>query len=104
MLLRTSKDVGAIVRQRRRDLHLDQRTLAERVGVSRQWISECERGKPRAELALVLRTLAVLGVRLSVGEDPPVAGGRQREKGETGASVDVPDIDAIVRNARKPSA
>jgi DNA-binding XRE family transcriptional regulator len=50
MLLRTPKDVGAIVRQRRRELRIGQHTLAERVGASRQWIIDCEKGKPRAEL------------------------------------------------------
>ncbi|WP_394849447.1 helix-turn-helix domain-containing protein [Pendulispora brunnea] len=77
MQLRTPKDVGAAIRQRRRELHLDQRTLAERVGVSRQWISECERGKPRAELGLVLRAIRVLGLDLRIGAEsvavPPLA-------------------------------
>lgn len=49
---------------------MDQATLAERVGVSRWWINEIERGKPRAELGLVLQTLTVLGVALSVDELP----------------------------------
>ena len=92
MLLRTPKDVGAIVRQRRRELHLDQRTLAERVGVSRQWIIDCEKGKPRAELGLVLRTLVALGLRLSVGAEP-AAGAKNAPA--------APDIDAVVRDARK---
>jgi HTH-type transcriptional regulator/antitoxin HipB len=93
MLLRTPKDVGAIVRQRRRELRIAQSTLAERVGASRQWIIDCEKGKPRAELGLVLRTLDVLGLRLSAGaESAP------RAKN----AVDAPDIDAIVSAARKP--
>jgi HTH-type transcriptional regulator / antitoxin HipB len=92
MLLRTPRDVGAIVRQRRRDLHLDQRTLAERVGVSRQWIIDCEKGKPRAELGLVLRTLTVLGLRLSAGSEPV---------SKAKSALEAPDIDAIVSAARK---
>ena len=92
MLLRTPQDIGAIVRQRRRELRLDQRTLAELASVSRQWIIDCEKGKPRAELALVLRTLSVLGVRLIAGTEPA--------KSEKSAAK-APDIDAIVLAARK---
>jgi HTH-type transcriptional regulator / antitoxin HipB len=93
MLLRTPKDIGAIVRQRRRELRIAQHTLAERVGVSRQWIIDCEKGKPRAELGLVLRTLTVLGVRLSAA----VGSGSQVK-----SAPDAPDIDSIVAAARKP--
>jgi HTH-type transcriptional regulator/antitoxin HipB len=91
MLLRTPKDIGALVRQRRRELRIAQQTLAKRVGASRQWVIDCEKGKPRAELGLVLRTLAVLGVRLRAGV-------------ETDSQVKsaAPDIDAIVAAARKP--
>jgi HTH-type transcriptional regulator/antitoxin HipB len=93
MLLRTPGDVGAIVRQRRRELGLDQRTLAERVGSSRQWIIDCEKGKPRAEIGLVLRTLTVLGVRLSAAVE---------SAWKARGAMDAPDIDAIVNAARKP--
>jgi HTH-type transcriptional regulator/antitoxin HipB len=92
MLLRTPHDIGALIRQRRRDLGLDQRTLAERVGVSRLWVIEIEAGKPRAALALVMRTLDVLGVRLSTVE---------RKEASHVVVPPVPDIDAIVRAARK---
>src|SRR5438876_5660048 len=91
MLLRTPKDIGALIRQRRRDLGLDQKTLADRVGVSRQWVIEVERGKPRAELALVLRTLDVLGVPLAT-----------QRRGHAAVTPAAPDIDAVVEAARKP--
>jgi HTH-type transcriptional regulator/antitoxin HipB len=97
MLLRTAKDIGAAIRQRRRELELDQGTLAERVGVSRQWIVEVEAGKPRAELGLVLRTLEALGLRLRAQE---AAQRRPERRGKT-APPEI-DIDAIVRAARKP--
>jgi len=38
--------------------------VADRVGCSRQWIAALEAGGERLEVALVLRTLAALGVRL----------------------------------------
>ncbi len=95
MLLRTPRDVGAIIRQRRRELGLDQATLARKVGVSRQWIIEVEAGKPRAELGLVLRTLDVLGVRLV--DEASLRPSRARKRRVEAA----PDIDAIVSAARK---
>jgi HTH-type transcriptional regulator/antitoxin HipB len=47
---------------------MDQATLARKVGVSRWWIHEVEKGKPRAELGLVLRTLTTLGVSLDAAD------------------------------------
>lgn len=96
MLLRTPRDVGAIIRQRRRELGLDQATLARKLGVSRQWIIEVEAGKPRAELGLVLRTLDALGVRL-VDEAALQPARARKDRVEP-----PPDIDAIVSAARKP--
>lgn len=92
--VRTPKDLGALIRDRRRRLGLDQRALAERVGVSRQWIIEAEQGKPRAAIGLLLRTLDVLGVTLAVDEAAPTA-----PPGRAAAAL--PDIDAIVRRSRK---
>jgi y4mF family transcriptional regulator len=73
MRLRTATDIGAAIRQKRKALGLDQGTLAERVGVSRQWVVDVEKGKPRAALRLVLRTLEVLGVELWTEESAPTS-------------------------------
>jgi HTH-type transcriptional regulator/antitoxin HipB len=95
MRVRTPKDIGAIIRQRRRELGLSQLEVAERVSVSRQWVVDVERGKPRAELGLVLRTLDVLEVRLRTEERAPPT--------PAAPSPTAPvDVDAIVRAARKP--
>ena len=67
MLLRNPTDLGHAIRDRRRRLNLDQDDLAKRVGVSRKWIIDAEKGKPRAEIGLVLRTLDALGLRLGAG-------------------------------------
>jgi DNA-binding XRE family transcriptional regulator len=37
-MIRTTADIGAIIRDRRHKLRLDQGALAKRVGVGRQWI------------------------------------------------------------------
>jgi HTH-type transcriptional regulator / antitoxin HipB len=94
MVLRTARDLGALIRDRRRKLRLDQQALADRIGVSRQWVVEIEKGKPRAELGLVLRALGALDVRLTV-EDA----GAAPLIGAPGPTPAV-DIDAIVADAR----
>ncbi len=68
MRLRTPTDIGLLIRERRKALSLDQAELARRVGVSRQWIIGMEKGKGRADLSLVLRTLGALGVVLRSDE------------------------------------
>src|ERR1700730_1936055 len=71
MLIRTPTDLGALIRDRRIKLGLDQKSLAPKAGVSRQWIVAAEQGKPRAEIGLLLRTIEVLGIRLSTDKDSP---------------------------------
>jgi HTH-type transcriptional regulator/antitoxin HipB len=87
------RDIGLIIRDRRRSCGLDQQALAERVGVSRQWIIAVEKGKPRAEAGLVLRTLRALGLELSVSAEEEQA--RPLEPG-----LPYLDIDAVVDRAR----
>ncbi len=68
MRIRSTRDIAAAVRGRRKDLGLNQAELAQRIGVSRKWIYEFEGGKPKAEFALVLRVLDELGLVLDIGE------------------------------------
>ena len=93
MQIRTPQDIGAIVRESRQHAGLDQAELARRAGVSRQWLVEMERGKPRAEIGLILRVFNALGLPLQSGSAPYVAGV---------AEAPGPDIDAIVDAARRP--
>jgi len=89
MLIRTPADLGAVVRDRRKDLRLGQAALASRIGVSRQWVIGIERGHARAELALVLRALDELGIRLDA---------RTGDQPQPNSSS--PDIDSIVAAAK----
>jgi HTH-type transcriptional regulator/antitoxin HipB len=93
MRIRTPADLGTLIRNTRKKLRLDQSTLAKKVGVSRLWLVEIEKGKPRAEIGLVLRTLDALRISLNAtmldilppkGTESPV------------------DIDRIVAAARTP--
>lgn len=105
MIVRTPKDLGQLIRARRRELGLDQRTLAARVGVSRLWVIEFEQGKPRAEIGLVLRTLLALDLHLDVTVEAEHATRSPLVRpATTRASAARPhaiDIDAIVDAARK---
>lgn len=68
IMLRTPADIGALIKDRRRALGLDQAELAVRIDVGRLWVNQVERGKPGASLGLVLRALAALGLELSSAE------------------------------------
>ena len=93
MHLRPPLDLGLAIRQQRRRLGLNQTDLAGRAGVGRQWIVAIEQGKARAELGLVLRTLAALDLSLSMDDGVEAAG-------SPGLHLEPIDIDAIVEAAR----
>lgn len=94
MKVKSMLDVGLIIRDRRRSCGLDQQALAERVGVSRQWIIAVEKGKPRAEAGLVLRTLRALGLELSVRAE------EESSRPPLDPALPYIDIDAVVDRAR----
>ena len=92
MLVRTPADLGAIIRDRRKQLKLDQLTFAKRIGVSRQWVIEVEHGHARAELGLMLRAIDALGIRLDASSE------QTNSRKSTGSAI---DINAIVAKAKK---
>lgn len=71
--IKTSSDIGALIRDRRHQLGLNQQDLATRVGVGRIWISHLEQGKSTVQLGLVLRTLRELGLSLSSLDSPQIS-------------------------------
>lgn len=73
MRVSTARELGALVKQRRRELGMSQVALAQDVGVTRQWISALEQGRVEA-FGPVLRTLGALGLVLDVVEDDAPAG------------------------------
>jgi len=91
MLVRASTDIGAVIRDRRKQLRLNQAALAKKIGISRQWVIDVERGHPRAELALVLRAISALNIQLDARTDTT---SQVKPAG-------LIDIDAIIANARK---
>jgi HTH-type transcriptional regulator/antitoxin HipB len=98
MRIRSLRDAGLVIRERRRALGLGQGELARQVGVSRQWLVEVERGKPRLDAGLLLRTLDALGLVVLIEDATLPAPGDALP-----ATPDI-DIDAVVENARgRPS-
>ena len=91
MMIRSIRDLAAVVRGRRGDLQLNQAELARGAGVSRKWIYEFEAGKPTAEFGLLLRVLDELGLALDLT--------LLDEKGPTG-SGDTVDLDALLEEHR----
>ncbi len=64
------KDLTRVIRQERKSRGWTQAELAERSGVSRDWIIELEKAKPNVSLMLVLRTLKALQLPITIGESP----------------------------------
>lgn len=96
MLVRTPSDLGALIRERRVTLGLDQRSLAQKVGASRKWLIEVENGKPRAEIGLILRTLNVLGIELDASPGPRL---RHRKSGKPNTKQI--NLDSILDSLKK---
>jgi HTH-type transcriptional regulator/antitoxin HipB len=92
MLVRTPSDLGALIRDQRKQLGLDQSALAKRIGVSRQWVIGVEQGHARAALGLVLRAIDALDIRLQASVE---------KKSPRGQSASAVDINAIVAKAKK---
>ena len=95
MLIRTPRDLGAVIRDRRQRRGWSQRELAERVGASRQWVNAVEKGKARTEVGLALRALDALDVTLRLDRDD-----RANDE-DDGLDIDAIDIDKIVDSARE---
>ncbi len=91
MRVRTPVEFGLAIRDRRTRERLTQAELAQRCGVSRQWLVGLETGTgaQRAELQLVLRVLEELGLWIDLfGPD-------QRHLRSEPSTVDEPaDLDA----------
>jgi HTH-type transcriptional regulator/antitoxin HipB len=98
VLARTPEDIGLLIRDQRLKLGLDQRSLAERVGVSRQWLVEVEKGKARAEVGLILRTLAALELQVDISS---AGSERAAQPAKVGARPRVRiDLNEVIDRAR----
>lgn len=65
--VRSSEDIGNVVRAARREGGTDQATTAGIAGVGVRFLGDLERGKPNLRLGLVLRVLDRLGLEVWIG-------------------------------------
>ena len=70
MQLTSIRELAAVIKDRRRIKGWSQAALAERVGVSRDWIINLEKAKPTIELGLVFRALKALDLSLALAPAP----------------------------------
>lgn len=92
----TPATFGALVRDARTAAGLSQSELGERIGASRFWVAQFEKGKPSAELGLALKALHALGlsVRVEAGGTSKSRTGGTRT---TGASpIPLVDLGGII--------
>lgn len=73
-----TKELGKTIRGRRRELKIDQRTLAEMAGVSVHTVSDIESGRANPTLEVLAKTLGVLGLALSIEPSAPPQNERDR--------------------------
>ena len=59
-----SKDIGLIIKRRRKHLGLRQEDISLSTGIGTRYISNLENGKPTCELGKALSILESLGLRI----------------------------------------
>jgi HTH-type transcriptional regulator/antitoxin HipB len=96
MRISSTRDLGLAVRDRRQQLGLSQKQLANLAGVSRLWVNELERGKPRAEVGLVLRTLRSLDLTVDL-----TSSGRSQPSQRGSDTIDLDELLAETRRDSK---
>jgi transcriptional regulator with XRE-family HTH domain len=104
----TPKDLGALARDARIGAGMTQAQLGEKIGTSRFWVAEFERGKSRAELGLTLKALRALELVLTV-EPKDQALRREHDERSTEQRLDrIPqpavDLSSILSRSTIPSA
>ena len=76
MIIRTTTDVGILIREARTRKGMTQADLSRLTHTTIKWISHIENGKPTAEIGLVLQALTALGVTMDF-QFPPATADRQ---------------------------
>ena len=89
MLVNSINDLAAAIRGGRLRAGLSQEQVAASAGVSRQWVGELERGKPTAELGLVLGLLDALELNIELDD-----------RGSAGRPTASVDLDGMLEEYR----
>jgi DNA-binding XRE family transcriptional regulator len=93
--------VGAVVRDARIAAGLTQTQLGKRIGASRFWVAEFEKGKPSAALGLALRALHALGLTVHI-EPTNASKGAARSKMHR-PEVHRTDLAKVIAHATVPT-
>ena len=86
MRVSTIHQLASAAKGRRIELGLTQAALAERVGVSRDWVNSFERGKRTVELSLVLHLIEALELEIELM--PAIASADPADTGSLAAYID----------------
>lgn len=97
--------IGSLVRETRTAAGVTQTELGNRIGASRFWVAEFEKGKPGAELGLALKALAALGLTLrvepkGVAVDTPRPEASHKKSGRTDLLATVIARTTLTKTAR----
>lgn len=92
----SSAAVGAIVREARMAAGLSQTDLGQRIGASRFWVAQFEKGKPSAELGLALKAMHALGLTVRI---EPKNGSQPRGPSHTDRRSGQTDLAKIIAHA-----
>jgi HTH-type transcriptional regulator/antitoxin HipB len=65
MRIKTSRDIGILIKEARNRRGLSQAALAKMINTTQTWVSWIENGKPSAEIGNVLLVLTTLGVEMN---------------------------------------
>jgi transcriptional regulator with XRE-family HTH domain len=95
MQIRTARDLGATIKQARKDRGLSQAGLAKEVGVHQPKISAVEKGAPGVRVGLILQILHALDLTIAIGSHPRQSTKRRRQE------EDYVDLDAIADTGLK---
>ncbi len=66
MVVKQTKEIGELVRRRRKETGLTQRRTSGLAGVGVRFLGELERGKSTVELGRVLHVLDILGLEIHI--------------------------------------
>ncbi len=64
----SSKEIGLMIKKRRKSVKVTQRALAAASGCGLKFIIELEQGKPTCQLQKVMTVLGMLGLRIIIKE------------------------------------
>lgn len=90
------EQLGRAVRLKRQEKGLSQSALAAQLGVERKWVIRLESGNPKAELGLVLKALAALDIRASLGDEKPPSSSKDGRVSQPST------LDEVFRRLQRP--